>query len=66
MFLSKMAYRAIIASLAVASLPAAAQDLIFSDTFSMRQGEQPPSWTVFGAPTPRFWFVERNQLASGP
>ncbi|KPL11509.1 hypothetical protein AMJ85_03590 [candidate division BRC1 bacterium SM23_51] len=61
-----MAYRAIIASLAVASLPAAAQDLIFSDTFSMRQGEQPPSWTVFGAPTPRFWFVERNQLASGP
>ena len=56
-----------IAMLVALCWPAPAQqDLLFSDTFSTRQGERPQSWTVVAAPTPRFWFVENNQLASGP
>lgn len=55
-----------IAAWVALSFPLPAQDLLFSDSFSARQGEHPPSWTIIGAPTPRFWFVENNQLVSGP
>ncbi|MCX8036925.1 MAG: SPOR domain-containing protein [Candidatus Sumerlaeia bacterium] len=48
------------------SITASAQEPLFSDSFSIRQGERPPSWTAIAAPTPRFWFVENNELASGP
>jgi len=55
-----------IIGLVALSLPAPSQEVLLSDTFSTRQGERPQSWTVFGAPTARFWFVENGQLFSGP
>lgn len=57
----------IFAAIGLFNRPGTAQDVLFSDTFSIQEGERPGAWEAVETPrTPRFWYVRNSQLASGP
>ncbi|MBM3333198.1 SPOR domain-containing protein, partial [Candidatus Sumerlaeota bacterium] len=65
MALNRTAFWGVLAFVAAFSREVRTEELLFSDSFSARQGERPAAWAAVLAPTPRFWYVEENQLASG-